>query len=572
MPGLSGSDAAYRIAVANVARADTTRAGYFVRDVVPVWINGAARSGLVQSTLRLRLVTGMEPHSASFDFKGGSGFVPAVGQSVVIGHGTTDNALFSGRIITATRTSRRADDRRPTYRCDCMGHVFELGTTRIGAWLEGRDVSAKRLVTSMLSLSSPNAATLGFSAEFVSGDLPSVQEFTLSPTEPLTNALARLFRNLDATVYVNQRRQIHAFAGTETAAGPVPSTLQVPSSTYWNFAYGLTDLSRVFSEAVVVGAGTTTLMDITVGQHASVVVESASLMVSSLFVPSSGLRVYNGSDHHLFDGTVFGTTSFGDPGDLFPAGFVSTFLAISPGANTLTAVSANVGSISPLFTGKWYQMSGQWLYTASILGVYSATANSIAYNYYVWGTGGVAPALDQAHAALPAGVSSLADITSGWHFYFLDTSITALTQRVIPAGAQVETLVFAHDTVTRDAVSSLTGSATFGQISKTFRDGRLSPDGALAVASAALARGAIDQWTVLDFDTRDEHMSIGRPVYVSVTSTAEPSGSSLAGTFTAHDITIGDFGRLTPTRGPVRTVSAGPVKKPTLWQVLQGER
>ena len=88
MPGM--------LAIANVGRAAAFRSGYFLRDVTPITISTAQRSGVIQDSIRIDLNTGAEPHRCSFAFKGGSGFVPHPGQTVSIGHGTSANKLFSG--------------------------------------------------------------------------------------------------------------------------------------------------------------------------------------------------------------------------------------------------------------------------------------------------------------------------------------------------------------------------------------------------------------------------------------------------------------------------------------------
>lgn len=52
MPALSGSQKYVRPAIAGIARAGASRAGAFVRDVVPIWLNGAARTGVIQESLQ----------------------------------------------------------------------------------------------------------------------------------------------------------------------------------------------------------------------------------------------------------------------------------------------------------------------------------------------------------------------------------------------------------------------------------------------------------------------------------------------------------------------------------------
>src|SRR5688572_21907684 len=96
MPALSGSDKAYKQARAGIARAGTTRFGYFHPNVA-VTINGGAVVPLYES-VKIHLTLNDEPDSASFLLKPGTA-VPTAGQVVVIGLGTAANAEFSGQVI-----------------------------------------------------------------------------------------------------------------------------------------------------------------------------------------------------------------------------------------------------------------------------------------------------------------------------------------------------------------------------------------------------------------------------------------------------------------------------------------
>lgn len=558
----AGSDPAYRYAIAGTAaRAFSTRAGYYLRNVIPVWINGAARSGVVLASIRVDLNTGDEPHRCTFVLKGGSGFVPAAGQPVVIGGGTTANPLFAGRLLRVTRRAKRADDRRADYQCDAAGHVFELNTARVAPGFSARSMAPYSIVSGLLAVTTPNVLGLGFSTEFVSTAIPAVEEFTVTPGEEIAGALDRMFRSVDATWYVDHDKRIRAYYDTDPGPGSIPNTLTVGSSlTFWDLDITPTNLSRVFTRAHVIGAGVPTLADVDPSRHLTLPLETASLIANQ--AGGSGDDNFMASaEAYLVGGVeVSPLALIYTKGSQFNAGQASVFLPASRGTNTLTVVAANVASVSPIDVDRWYQVSGQYLYVSSRVGVFSATASSIAYNYWIHPSGA---------GAITSDISPFADIAAPFNFA---PSNTSFGTRTFPAGTQIETYATRVNTPARDAVASLFGSNSYGLISKTFRDGRLAPDGAADVALDALERGAPSQWLAVDFATRDEAFNIGRPVYVSVTSTAEPSGTSIAGTFIAHDVTIDGFGALTETKGPTRTVSAAAARKPTLWQILQGER
>lgn len=142
-----------------------------------------------------------------------------------------------------------------------------------------------------------------------------------------------------------------------------------------------------------------------------------------------------------------------------------------------------------------------------------------------------------------------------------------------PAGTRIQVLA---EISGNSAVGSLVSDyalaiADTRYWTRTYTDERLSPKGARQVASEALARGAPSAWQGVDAETRERYIDIGRPVYVAVTSVAESSGQTFSGTFTAQDVTLSGFDRLTDTKGPIKSVLAGTVRRPTLWQVLQGE-
>lgn len=545
------------LAIANVGRAAAFRSGYFVRDVVPVTIGGAARTGVIQSTIRIDLNTGDEPHRCAFDFKGGSGFVPQPGQTITVGHGTTANRLFAGRLLTAKRVARRNDDRRPTYQCDAAGWLFDIDQSRVFPGFSVQSLSPNSLVQRLFLSTSPNVSSLGFTANNISAELSAVEEFSTGPTEPISQALARVFRTVDASWYMDHVGDVHAFP-TINSLPAVPATITSAASHVWNVSHQVTDFSRIFTRAHVQGATQATLADFDPTRHTTVPLSSASLIANANGSFGDDTFV-NTSESWLFDGVELPPSFFYTPESQFNAGQASVFLPASRSTNTLVVVAANVLSLAPIDPNRWYDISGQMLYVASTVGVFSATASSIAYAYYLHPNGS---------GAITADINAFADIASPWNLTV--TSPTLRFGRTVPAGATVQAFVTRVNTTGRDYVTSLTTSAAYGLISRTFEDQRLSVDGAIAVANAALERGNPANWTTLGFSTREENYDVGGPVFVAMSSPAEPSGNSIVGTFTVHDMTIEGFDSLTPTRGPVRVITAGAVRRPTLWQVLQG--
>lgn len=545
------------LAIANVGRAAAFRSGYFLRNVVPVWINGAARSGVIQQSIRIDLNTGEEPHRCSFEMKGGSGFVPRPGHDVTIGHGTTDNALFAGRILKATRVVMRHAETRPTYRCEAAGWLFDLNTTRIQKAFYGRSLSAASTVLGLLGVTTPSASAYGFSA-VIDATLPGIDTFTAGPDEQMSEVFGRLFRQVDAHWQVDHKKRIRAFGAIDPVSGADVATLTPSNSMFWGLSYDATDLSRVYNVVVVRGATQPIEMDVDTSYHETMPMASASLLGSFITDAGSlGQLLYSNAKFRIGTEVRLSDDYIQTPESHFRAGQVSLFLPASVNANTLVVVSANVASIAPLMDERWYNITGQYVYVSSTMGVYSATVNSIGYYYHV---------PSSRSGALLSDLNGTEPITGVWNYRLNPAPITPF----FAAGTNVQ--VYAVGTSGIDAgVNSLFGANSFRNIARIIDDERLSPDGANDVRDEALTRGFADAWRSISFETRDPNVEIGRTVYAALTGPGEASGPSIASSFTVQDVSIGDFGRLTETRGPVRSVRAGTVRRPTLWQVLQGD-
>lgn len=566
MPGLSGSQAAYLSAIADVARADTTRAAAFPRNRIPVWINGASRTGLITATLSIDLHTGSDPHTCQFDFKGGSGFVPLAGQSVVIGHGTTDNPLFSGRLVRAERSGTRADERRPVYRCSAVGHVFDLGASRVATGIDLSSLTPRAIVSAMFSVTTPSVVSAGFDASYIAGDLRLVDRFTMGPSDSIPEALAGLFERVGATLLVDHKKRVRAFTSQDPSrVSPETLTASVPFKA---FTYAQTDLSRAYSRVQVMGGGTHTLADVDLSTQASLPVGSVEFLFEgdngvTFPMVSDGVLPALVSDVPTLLGGLHRNTGNAMPflESGFPAGRASVFLPASRGANSLIVVGANTNSFRPLAPRQWYSLGGQHVYVSSLIGVYSATASSIAYAYWLPG-----PARDSnVPGALTTDVSAFADIGAVWNKENALTYYGSPTV-ILPAGAQVVNFLEMVNSPAAAILGSLTGGD--GLINHTVSDSNLHAYEMAAAASMALTRGAPGQWASVEFTTRSRAYDIGRVFYMNVPSLAEPSAPSMVGSFTVHDVHIGGFDALTDTQGPEFTISGGAVKAPTLWTTL----
>lgn len=564
MPGLSGSQQAYTLAVADVARADATRAAYFVRNVIPVWIHGAARTGVMLESIRIDLNTGRDPHRCTFSLKGGNGFVPEAGHAVVIGHGTTAQPVFSGLLRQVTRVVARHEERRPVYACEAAGHVFQLGQTAfVPAGFYGRSLSVSSLVRGLLAATSPSATGLGFSAGYIDRTLPFVDEFATGVSETVPDALDRLFGNLDATWYVDHHKGIRAFGAQDVGPGPIPTTITGATSIVWNIEHTRTDLGQAFSGVRVIGRGVSYAVDIDPALHDYAVVSSGSPVankVSNIGTSSTtGLDQNNNNIDLIVAGRYVDRDAsftflpesqvFGVPGSR------STLLAMSIGCNTMIVVGPSFPTSLLLQDNRWYNIGGQYIYPTSLIGVFSTAGSSIAAAYAV-------PSLGYSGAVV-SDISSLSDIGNVWNMRVP----ASIAEPVLKAGTPVHVMVTLVSSTAVNQIGSMSGGS--GLVWQTVDDGRLSPEGAYRVGSATLDRGVPSAWESLVFDTRHPAYDLGRPIYVSMSSPAESASSSIAGTFVTQDVSLSGFDRLSRARGPIRRITAGVARNPTLNRAIK---
>ena len=561
MPGITGSQKAYKLALANVARAQTTRAAYFLRDTLPVLFNAVARSGTIRESINISLNTGEEPHRASFDFKGGSGFVPAPGQTVSICHGSSANKLFAGRLIKVTRTVARNIERRPTYHCEASGFIFDMDQSRVFPGFSVRSLAPRSIVRHLLVSTSPNLSSLGFTANAVDPTLGYVEEFSTGPTERPSEAIARMFRGVDAAWYMDHAGDVHAFP-TVNSLPSVPTTITAAASHVWNVSYQPTDFSKVFTRVHVRGAVQTTLADANTSLHQTIAMQSSSLVATANTAPDDDIFVGTSESWMLGNIMHVGSLIYRPESAFEPFIRPTVFVPATIGSNTLTLAMSNISSVQGVATGRWYDVAGQYLYLQSPAGVFSATASSIAWSYYVPTSG---------PGAITSDIQTGADVAGLWCLQAKDvSSLTPAAPRYIPAGTPLQVHVTRTNSAGVNYIGSLTNNLPYALISRELEDQRLTAEGAVAVASAALERGDPSNWVTVDFTTREREYEIGGPVFLSMTSPAESGGPSIAGVYTVHDMNIGGFGRLTDTKGPERTITAGAVRRPTFWQVLQG--
>ncbi len=546
------------LAIANVGRAAAFRSGYFPRNSVRVLIRGVLRAGVILSSIRIDLNTGAEPHRCSFSIKGGGGFVPQVGDSIIVGHGTTDQRLFSGTLTQVVRSAVRAADSKPTYQCDAAGWVFEMSMARVAVGFRATSLAPYSIVGRILSGTSPSLSALGFTYSGISTELEALSRYDVSITDDPATAIDGVFAVSGTRWWVDHKRNVWA-------SNSIASALTLDnSSDIARFEFSAYDGARMFTRAEVLGASAETVWDAS-NNYMSRVPISVNSALGSFWLETNSLQPYLSTNDDFVFGVsrlqgsvIYDTTRF-----LTGPSYV--VLPVSPNANSLIVGTANVNTISPLWHDNWYQVNNKFIYVNSYIGPVSVVANSpygtqLVCAYWVNddGPGGTGEGIP----------GSLSLISGTWNLTTGGLDATAPEYTWSTKGTKVQVLVSRTNTPGVNVAGSIFASS--GVVNKTIEDSSLNPIQADQLALAALERGDPAKWASVTFETR-EHVMPGEIVPVSVRSLTESGVSSLGGNFMVHDVTISGFAGMSETHGPRRAVRGGFVRRPTLWQVLQGD-
>lgn len=214
MPGLSGSQKAYKQARYGIARYASTRYGVYIPSQV-ITIGGVDRSSKIfKGSVGITLNTNDVPDTARFTLMPNPGFTPTEDQLVKIGHGTAVNAAFSG-VITKVVHRRRPALQSPWFDITCTDETRILDSHLVtGAWA---NMDAAAIVIDALQRFAPS-----FTYFNVVSGIATISIWT-AENEKMSSFIRRVASRINGSCYWS-RSDVHLYGpGGETGSrAPTP--------------------------------------------------------------------------------------------------------------------------------------------------------------------------------------------------------------------------------------------------------------------------------------------------------------------------------------------------------------
>lgn len=523
-------------------------------------LNGVRRTSVDKAATRIREQIGSEPSTAQLSMVGGLGYVPQVGHEVVIGHGTSANRIFAGRLLRVSRSVSRHGEAHPRYDVDCVDVSHELSYARTALSYPILSTSASSLVRAVIAATTPSVTSMGFTTAYLQQHLPLVGLFEVPITEPLPDTLDRLAKLAGATWYADYDRALHFFAGSDPFPFAEPRTLTANSAGYWDVVRDV-DVSQVYTRVAVRGASASTVLDLR-GSYNRFPVSAVSLLANSV---SSSSLLYS-SERIILNDRPRSLTQLAPKTYILRAGGAAVFSPVAANATSMIVVGPNVASVGPLRPGYFYRLAGQWVEVLNQTDVFSATASSIAYYYelndgfFTGGRPGPLPYSEIQHLT-PVETEDHVDLGTDEGFTY-----NVPTQ---PSGTAVQVYATRISSAAVSAVQSLFNSTAYGIITREVTLDNGDPTQCAAYAEELLDQGHPDQWTTIQFATRDRAVRRGATVGFNLAAPGESGGPTIVGSYVAQAVEIGEFDRMSDSQGPVRRAVCGAVRRPSLWSVLR---
>jgi hypothetical protein len=203
------------------------------------------------SSLRIAERINQNPNTASFQV---FGFTPAFRDEVAIGAGSLSNTLFKGRVIRVAQDRFKATQGRVVWQVDCQDWTYDLSATLVTKLYTS--TSASGIAADLIATYSS-----GFTTNIQSA-LPALQSFQLTMV-PLGHALTRLADRVGGYWFVDYEKVIHLVT-TTSGLLPDPQIIDATNRHFAQFRHG-TDGEQLVNRVFVEGLGTTTALDVAVG-------------------------------------------------------------------------------------------------------------------------------------------------------------------------------------------------------------------------------------------------------------------------------------------------------------------
>jgi hypothetical protein len=259
--GLTGSQPALMFALAGVARAGATRAGYHSAKVF-VTIGGVqyatARldptAKILDDSLTITNVIDQTPNTCQCT---ATGFVPVVGQAVIVTLGSQNSLQheFAGPILSITQ-SYVGTPAVAQYEISAIDYTWLLNRRKVLKRYTNQSASA--IAADLLA-----TFTSGFTSTRVETGLAVLDEITFT-NQTVTEALTNLAKRVGAYWYVDYARVLHFFV---TADGTLTNPTDLTSTHPTLEAVQVTrDLSQYLTRVYLEGGGVNALTEIAAGE------------------------------------------------------------------------------------------------------------------------------------------------------------------------------------------------------------------------------------------------------------------------------------------------------------------
>lgn len=244
---ITGSQAAYKHARANVLRLGTGRLNYFTPIEGKLTINGTDRSSLGQyQTFGIQLNSFDAPDICTGQVLAAAGFTPAAGQTLVVGVGQQENRIFGGRIESVTKTYLGGLPSLAAYDIKAVDNTRVLAKRRVMKRYLGADAS--QIVLDIIA-----TYTSGVTTEHVQTGLGTIDDISFT-SEPVPDAFTRIAERIPGCVwFVDAFGDLHF--GTTMPVSPAPAALTNSSAVLFRNVRYKQDLSQVRTRVYVEGRG-----------------------------------------------------------------------------------------------------------------------------------------------------------------------------------------------------------------------------------------------------------------------------------------------------------------------------
>lgn len=291
---ITGSQKAYKYALSGVARSGTTRSGYHSPKGF-ISIGGVnRRENIKVDTVRIVDTLNQDANIASAD---AAGFVPVVGEEVIITLGSINNStrIFAGQILSYTQRYEGVPS-NVIFGLNLIDYTWALSKLKVTKKYTNQSATA-------IALDIIANFTSGFTVVHVAEDLPVVDEVTFT-NQDVASALTHLASRIGGYWYVDYDQDIHFFVEDETYRSS-PQTIELDSPNMRGFTFSQ-DLGQFVTRCIGIGGGSNSLTDIEPGETILPVVDPVWYSATGGYVISGPQRISYTSVDQGGGGTLVG--------------------------------------------------------------------------------------------------------------------------------------------------------------------------------------------------------------------------------------------------------------------------